>query len=204
MGEITKSATAGMIAGAIGGVFGVAVASWLADGNKILGASWWDVLTSFGTVGAVAAAVGLDICRRRLNRKKRAVLARLAGPIVAMKLIDLKSVLLRLFDFKERVSSTLINSSEERGKLRSSLKDLQQTFTKDEVHLLVDFELKAAQSISVVNASLEHCIFHLKQLTPTAGTYPKELVSKFYEALELALEAVKEASEHAARWSTWK
>lgn len=51
-GEVAKSAIARLIAGAIGGVFGVAVASWLADGNKILGATWWEATTSLGTVGA--------------------------------------------------------------------------------------------------------------------------------------------------------
>lgn len=192
------------MAGVAGGYVGIAITSWLADGPKILGASWWELMTAFGTVGAVAAAVGLEIVRRCLERKRRAVLAGLRGPMIVAKLLDLEGLLLRLVENKMEVSATLINSSEERATLRSWLKDLQQTFTEDDVDLLVDFELQAAELISVANASLEHCIVRLKQLNPKGEKYPSELVLKFYEALELALNAVQGASEHAARWPSWK
>ncbi len=203
-GDVAKPATAGLIAGVIGGVFGVAVASWLADGNKLLGASWWDALTSIGTVGAVAAAVGLEIFRRRLERKKRAVLAKLAGPTVVAKLVELESTLFGLLTFEERVGLPLTTNSLRRVKLISSLENLQRTLTKEEVDLLVDFELKAAQSISAVNASLAHCIFQLKQFNLAGGENRWERASKFYEFLELAFSAAQAASDQAGRWHTWK
>lgn len=64
----------GFSAGAVGGFVGIAVTSWLADGHKVLGASWWEVMTAFGTVGAVLGAVYQSTAvareRNRLNSQK--------------------------------------------------------------------------------------------------------------------------------------
>ncbi|MHC3914569.1 hypothetical protein ACI0FN_00529 [Alcaligenes nematophilus] len=65
------------MAGVAGGFLGGAITSWLADGPEILGASWWEVMTAFGTVAAAfAAAYAAWIAMSntqfdRLDRKRR-------------------------------------------------------------------------------------------------------------------------------------
>ena len=78
-GETTRSVIGGLLAGSIGGVVGVAVASWLADNNKILGASWWDGMTAFGTVGAVGFAMWLAVREMRIGIKKRKETAKISA-----------------------------------------------------------------------------------------------------------------------------
>ncbi|MCX5470505.1 hypothetical protein OSH04_02120 [Alcaligenes sp. A-TC2] len=55
----------GFSAGAVGGFLGIAVTSWLADGHKVLGASWWEFMTAFGTVGATLFA-GYSVRQSRM------------------------------------------------------------------------------------------------------------------------------------------
>lgn len=55
--ELVLSSVLGLAAGTIGGVVGVGIASWLTEAPKLLGGPWWDVMTAFGTVGAVLMAL---------------------------------------------------------------------------------------------------------------------------------------------------
>ncbi|MBY6308675.1 hypothetical protein [Alcaligenes faecalis] len=73
------SAAVGLVAGAIGGVGGVAVASWLTGAPKFLGGPWWDVATAFGTLGTVAAAVYFATRDARAKRNEERLIARLTA-----------------------------------------------------------------------------------------------------------------------------
>ncbi len=55
--ELARTLALVFAVGVVGGFFGIAVTTWLADGPKILGASWWEVMTAIGTIGAASSAV---------------------------------------------------------------------------------------------------------------------------------------------------
>lgn len=76
------------LTGAAGGFVGIAVTSWLADGPKILGASWWEVMTAFGTVGAVVVALLIPIWQYWKRQQEVAVNRWLASEAIVDGLLD--------------------------------------------------------------------------------------------------------------------
>lgn len=179
-GEVAKSAIAGVIAGASGGTLGVSIASWLADDNKILGATWWEATTSLGTVGAAffAAWSAYHGFRDRVEQRSRTRYFVL-GPkenLIEQLVIDLPEIYRVIRSkFEDEPKSHGENASyENQVEFIFDLSGLEITSSDESV-----LEVRDAKELNKIRESAEFIRADLLKLLNASGSIlsPLQLIS---------------------------
>ncbi|MGE8547925.1 MAG: hypothetical protein ACN6OC_10860 [Alcaligenes sp.] len=184
--------------GAIGGFFGVALASWLTSVPKVLGADWWEAMTAFGTVGAAIAAVwiaGRAESRSERDRRWRATSLKW---FLAIKLGDIQSgadgCREELEEFVGRPPGTYIGTSSTFG-LQNAMRLLDMTGMGshlDAIPTLGDDAQRFAKVFALAEARhkevtrlLEKGIYIVPQ-----NTYLNGLITRFAELQSCCKEVI--------------
>lgn len=198
--EGTRTLALALMAGVVGGFVGIAVASWLADGPEILGASWWEVMTAFGTVGAVVVTLGQYWYRERQSRAKLVIAANLAAPVIRVKLRDLFNQTQQICLAHQEVMADLSKSQGSRTHFANWATEMQSLLTTPEITYLASFALMAAKSVSEANAHLEQFKFYLMQPPHSGRDYSSQLIFKALDEIELAHDAYLRAQKDVQAW----
>ena len=194
----------GLVIGCVVGMLTTAVVLLgLWDWGVVTGAKWWEVLTAFGTVGAVAAAVGLDGYKRYLSRKKRAVMARLSAPRIVTKLAYLEKTLIDRLIIIDSVTARLVANEQAREELRAWVIQAQGVCGQEEIEILAEFEFQAAERVSAAIVLLEHSRLLLSFEYPEKP-YPVDYVAEVLLDLSEACNRIGEAVAMVSNWPRWK
>lgn len=161
------------------------------------------LFTAIGTVGAVVVTLGQGWHRKRQERAKSAVAARLAAPIIVAKLIDRRVQTQRICLAHQEVAADLVANSQLRLNLANWAVELQSGLTISEVALVADFAVEAAKAVSVGNGHLEHFRLYLMQPSSIGGGYSESLIFEALDEMALAYTAFSTAVEEMDGWSDW-
>lgn len=190
----------GLVAGLAAGVpIGWGGASFPNDTSFVLA-----FFTAIGTVGAVVVTLGQSWYRKRLDRAKSAVAARLAAPIIVSKLIDRRVQTQHLCLAYQEAAADLAVNIESRLSLANWAAELQSGLTVSEVTLVADFALEAAKAVSIGNGHLEHFRLYLMQPSAVGGSYSPHLIFEALDEMTLAHRAFATAVEEMDGWSDWR
>ncbi|MGN6023405.1 hypothetical protein ACP6NF_03330 [Alcaligenes faecalis] len=189
----------GLMAGfAVGVPVGWGGASFPNDASFVLA-----FFTAIGTVGAVVVTLGQSWYRKRQERTKSSVAARLAAPVIVSKLIDRRVQTQRLCLAHQEVAADLAANTESRVSLANWAAELQRGLTVSEVTIVADFALEAAKAVSIGNGHLEHFRLYLMQPSPVGGSYSPNLIFDALDEMTLAHRAFAAAVEEMDGWSDW-
>lgn len=172
--------------------------------KKVFGAQWWELMTAFGTVGAVVATLGHHWYRQRREREQLVILANLAAPVIRAKLIDLGSQTQQMSIARRALIASFSKDVEERARMADWAETMQKSFTESEMTYLAKFSLTAAVNISAANADLEHFKFYLGQPPLRGRDYCSELLDLALDQIDSARKAYEEAYKEMRGWRGWK
>nr|BDD43676.1 hypothetical protein 11 [Pseudomonadaceae bacterium] len=147
--EGTRTLALAFMAGVVGGFVGISVTSWLADGPEILGASWWEVMTAFGTIGAAIGAVWIALSDRSEAKRVKKV----QSIIYVWKI---NPFLKELDTFMSRVLSELGSDLSHRDQLASEIDKVILQIEGLDLGALFDFDHSVCVNVIQVRNGMKN------------------------------------------------
>ncbi|MDT8470697.1 hypothetical protein OYC61_014085 [Alcaligenes nematophilus] len=189
---------------ALGGVIAFTLLSYFWEWGAVKGAKWWEVMTAFGTVGAVVVTLSHLWYRHRKDSAQLLVLADLATPVIRAKIIDLKAQARQMYIKRGALIAILSTRKEERARMVDQASRMQELLTNSEMTYLAIFSLTAAKQISAANVYIEHFKFYLSRFEISDEGYHPQFLDSAFEEMDAAANAYELAFNEIKGWKGWR